>query len=208
MKYTYLDVLAEISALEYLLPEPEKLTAALRERKFTPVEVAPQKYADFVAGNLDAFLRYLRVNHIRSVMYSYLYYTEAEMNDLFTLEDSDKTLFRNRIGSGIDGRGCYGSARRSQFYAESDYGSYLQYSRFIRASLDLSHPKELRLYALHQGRIVACQLADAWMLRLNLISRPALRRMAASENLGKGCLQFGFVAPAVWPDEADRIYYC
>ena len=208
MKYTYQDVLAEIAAVEYLLPEPDQLSTMLRERKFAPVEVAPQKYADFVAGNLDAFLRYLRVNHIRSVMYSYLFYTEKEADDLYMLEDCDKTLFRNRISSGSDGRGRYGSVRRSQFYAESDYGSYLQYSRFVRASLDLRHPKELRLYALHQGRIMACQMADAWLLRLNLLNRLALRRMAAAQGLGKGCFQFGFVPPADWPDEAERPYYC
>ncbi|HAM68940.1 MAG TPA: hypothetical protein DCP68_04935, partial [Ruminococcus sp.] len=76
----------------------------------------------------------------------------------------------------------------------SDYQDYVRYSRFVCDTLDLTHPKELRLYGVFQGRVLACQMADAWMERLGLLNRNSLMQTAMSENLGKGSFPFHFIS--------------
>lgn len=193
MEYRSQEVMDQIMRMEYFLPEQNELTALLRARKFAPVQVVTQKFADFVTGSFEEYLRFLRVSNVRAVMFSYAYYTEKELNDLFRLEDGDKALFVRR-----ENRDRYESyavrmrRERTKTVADSDYADYLKYSQFVRSSVDLTHPKELRLYALHQGRIIACQQADAWLERLDLLNGSRLRQYAMEQNLGAGCLPFVF----------------
>lgn len=178
---------------EYCLPKREALIQTLRDRKFYPMQVAQQRYADFVTGNFDEFLRFLRVSNVRHVMFSYRYYTEPELEEMFRLEERDRALFRDyrypdpsRRPLNRDGR-----YRNSE---NTDYAYYLRYSKFILENIDLSIPNELRLYALVQGRVIACQLGDAWFERLDFLTRNTLRKLAMEQNLGAGTLAFSFYA--------------
>lgn len=193
MKYTEREIRAQIASAEYFLPHREQLLDVLRERKFIPMQVERQSYADFIAGNLNDFLRFLKAGNVRHVMFTYLYYTEPELEEMFRLEDRDKALFRDYRASEPSG---YQSVRNSSFRnsAGTDYASYLRYSQFIQRQINLDQPKELRLYALVQGRVIACQLGDAWLERMHFVTRAVLRQYAMEQNLGKGCLAFGFYA--------------
>ena len=189
--YTEREIRAQIAAAEYLLPKRESLLQRLRERKLIPMQVAEQRYVDFVAGNPEDFLRFLRAANIRHVMYSYLYYTESELEELFRLEERDKALFRDYRCPDPKNR----PLMRERGYRNSentDYAYYLRYSRCIIEQVDLSKPKELRLYALVQGRVIACQLADAWLERMGFVTRPVLRQYAMEQNLGSGSVAFRF----------------
>lgn len=193
MKYTEREIRAQIASAEYLLPNREQLLDLLRERKFIPMQVERQSYADFIAGNLNDFLRFLKAGSVRHVMFTYLYYTESELEEMFRLEDRDKALFRDYRCSDMRRRSAYsdGGYRNS---SGTDYAYYLRYSQFIQNHINLDQPKELRLYALVQGRVIACQLGDAWLERMHFVTRSALRQYAMEQNLGKGCLEFGFYA--------------
>lgn len=192
MLYNRQEVLAEIADVEYLLPEKDHLIAMLRERKLTPVPVVMQRYADFVTGTLEGFLRFVRASNIRAVMYTYSYYGEQDLAEMFQLEDNDRSLFA--VVSGKPTAYDMYEARRNKtkVYEGTDYSSYLRYSKFVQENVDLSHPKELRLYSLVQGKIVACQLGDAWLERISLPNRMSLRRYAMEQNLGRGDLPFKF----------------
>lgn len=191
MMYREKEIRGIIANAEYCLPKREALLSRLRERKLIPMQVAQQRFADFVTGNLEDYLRFLRAGNVRQVMFSYSYYTEDEVEELFRLEDRDKALFRNYSYPDPKQR----PLTREQNHwnkTQTDYAQYMRYAKFVQQSLDLSHPKELRLYALVQGRVIACQLADAWIVRLDFVTRSKLRKVAMEENLGAGCLPFGF----------------
>ena len=53
-------------------------------------------------------------------------------------------------------------------YEESDFVYYLNYIKYVKLALDLTMPRELWLYAVHQGKTVACHLTDEWLTRLTL----------------------------------------
>ena len=193
MMYREKEIRTIVASAEYYLPKREELVTKLQTRKLIPMQVAQQRYADFVTGNLDEFLRFLRAGNVRQVMFSYSYYTAAEIEEMFRLDDRDKALFRNY--SYPDPKKRPLTRERNHWNTEqTDYAQYMRYAKCVQETLDLSHPKELRLYALVQGRVIACQLADAWILRLDLITRSRLRQIAMEDNLGAGCLPFGFYA--------------
>lgn len=193
MMYREEEIREIIAHAEYCLPKREDLLSRLRERKMIPMQVAQQRFADFVTGNLDEFLRFLRAGNVRQVMFSYAFYSADEIEEMFRLDDRDKALFRNY--SYPDPKSRPLTRERNHWNTgQTDYAHYMRYAKFVQQSLDLSHPKELRLYALVQSRVIACQLADAWVVRLGFVTRSRLRQVAMEENLGAGCLPFGFYA--------------
>ena len=191
MIYSGRDINELFARAEYFLPKREALLEKLRERKFIPMQVAQQRYADFVTGNMDDFLRYLRASNVRNVMYSYRYYSESEIEEMFRLEERDKALFCDCRYSGPHRRTIIRNGY-NHCSTYSDYAFYLQYSKYVMQHIDLSRPNELRLYALVQGRVIACQLGDAWIERLDLVTRNVLRKYAMEQNLGAGSFVFGF----------------
>ena len=192
MNYSRSEVCQEIGSMTYLLPKHEELTAMLRARKFAPMQIAEQKYADFVSGNLQDFLHYLRICGVRGVMFSFSYYSREDAENLFKLDPKTMSLFAQEPPSP---RSRWDSNPRSRYneMQGSDYQDYVRYSKFVCDTLDLTHPKELRLYGVYEGRVLACQMADAWMERLGLLNRNSLMQTAMSENLGKGGFPFRFI---------------
>ncbi len=192
MKVYARDVIDAIMHTEYRLPTSEKLVSMLNQQNLNGMQVAVQRYADFVTGDLNSFLLFVRGAGIRTVMFSFLYYTQDEIDEMFTLSDSDKALFfspYHDFGSQVyKGR----LPRRDTGEVFSGYAVYLNYSKFLRAQLDLYHPKELRMYVVHEGRVIAFQQADLWMLRMNFIDRNAIRQYAMQNNIGANSLMFEF----------------
>ena len=78
------DVLEQIFGLEGKLPDEDSLCAMLRERKFAPLRVQVTEQADFLADDMDSFLKFVRVNSIKSVLYSFCYYSEKEIDQEFS----------------------------------------------------------------------------------------------------------------------------
>ena len=193
MEYSSLEIMDQIMAMEYLLPKQEELIQMLTVRKFAPVCVAQQESADFVTGNITQFLRFLRVNHIKAVLYSYRYYAEQDLEAKFQLEDGEKALFFNLNQASEENRyRLQARSYRLQRPEESDYSHYLRFVKFIRDTVDLRHPKEMRLYGICQGRVLACQCADAWLDRLMIPDGQFIRNYAMQYNLGAGDLTFRF----------------
>lgn len=201
MMYSKYDVRKEIRCMHYLLPKQEELTAMLRERKFAPMQIAEQKYADFVSGNMQDFLHYLRICGVRGVMFSFSYYSREDAENRFRLDPKTISLFAQEPSCARTPRDSNPHSRYDEMQG-SDYQNYVRYSRFVCETLDLTHPKELRLYGVYQGRVLACQMADAWMERLGLLGRNSLMQTAMTENLGKGSFPFQFIS-SVDSAEAD-----
>lgn len=196
MEYTAAYVRNRLNAVKYRLPKEHELTEMLRARKFAPMEIALQRYVDFVTGDLEGFLKYLRVINVKGIMFSYKYYTQDEVANFFKVEDGDRTLFggpppvETSYYGILPGMSSY--VKREYKLSNSCYSMYISYTKFVQENIDLSHPKELRLYALVEGKVVACQLADVWLERLNLLNRAEIRNNAMALNLGRGELSFYF----------------
>lgn len=185
-----------LNIVDYRLPKQQELTDILRARKFAPMEIALQRYADFVTGDLEAFLKYIRLSNVKGVMYSYKYYTEEEISERFKVEDGDRSLFggpppvETSYYGIVPGQGSY--VKREYKLSNTCYSMYIAYTKFLMETIDLAHPKELRLYALVEGKVIACQLADVWLERIDLLNRARIRNMAMKLNLGRGDLSFYF----------------
>ena len=92
------------------------------------------------------FLRFVRASNIRAVMYTYSYYGEQDLAEMFQLEDNDRSLFAAVSGKPT-AYDMYGASRnKTKVYKGTDYSSYLRYSKFVQENVDLGHPRELRLY--------------------------------------------------------------
>lgn len=190
MKIFINDVLYALSHMTYRLPKADELISQLSNLQLNGMQVAMQRYADFVTGDFGRFLTFVRRAGIRTVMFSYVYYTPEEIEEMFKLSDSDKALFYSPYHQPQPHRGRSRSKAPDDFY--SGYGQYIQYSKFIRANLDLCHPKELRMYVVHEGRIIAFQQADLWLIRMGLMDRTAIRQYAMENNVGANSLMFDF----------------
>ena len=167
------EVLEQAFGLEGKLPDEETLGELLRTRKFAPLRVDVTEQTDFLSDDMEAFLKFVRVNSIKSVLYSYRYYTEKDLDQEFRLSDAEKKFFSKHMAEpeiicDENGQPMYPDSVPTGPYEESDFVYYLNYIKYVKLALDLTMPRELWLYAVHQGRTVACHLTAEWLTRLNL----------------------------------------
>ena len=205
------DVQREIRELDYRLPLAEVFQTQMKTQKIAAVPVAAAPQAEFICSDRYAFFKYLRANGIRGVMYSYLYYTAADIDRCYDLQDADKAFFRKRRRSNLYRdfpRSRYGmraiteNSSRIPAPCDTDYDSYLLYCKFLRLTLDLSYPKQMDIFALQGRRVLCCRLEDLWLERLALPNAAMIKsqclntgtvRDEDSEGDGQIAFQFDYI---------------
>ena len=186
---TTLDVDKAIADVSMLIPRKAALCASLSARKLAPMEVREVPKADFITPELDTFLRFLKVNSIRTAMYRYEYYDEHQLELLFRLPEANINLFERRpIGT----RNWYSGYQPE----ESDYANNLNYTEYVRQSVNPDLPRTLWLYALLEGHAVACRMQDDWLERTGLPNVQTLMQSASNSgkygNYEQGIIRFQF----------------
>lgn len=195
------EVVAAIFDLDYRLPKQEALKEKLSARGILPMSVAPAAQADFTASDLDAFLDYVTANEIKAVMFSYTYYTEKDVTDTYKLSDADRSFFR-AVFPPYSGP-AYNTFLRDQYNQNerlnpknSDFRFYRLYTKYVEAALDLSCPRSLKLYAMHEGKVIALELTDDWLERLPLPNARTIKNACANTRsyggYSDGILSFSF----------------
>lgn len=187
------EVLDHIFSIKYLLPQEEELCADLRNRKLAPMPVTEPAKADFITCDKDAFLKYLRVSNIKSVMFCYQYYTEKDLDDAFTLSDAERAFFMKHLCPPEE---AYEDVEIPVGITEpvkrSDFAYWLKYQKYIRLAVDLSIPKGLQLYAIYEGKILACILDDLWLDRLGLLNAQDIKQECVNTRNYSGYGERGF----------------
>lgn len=215
-EFTNLTVKRVISELRYELPTVEELEHMLRNSRISMMPVDEIADRGIITRDLDAFVSYVTLNKIRTVMYSFGFYTRAEIETRYELRDSDKRFFRGqRVEQKSSYASRYGYLRREpRPVEESDYSYYLAFSRYVMRHLDFRHPKELVLYTLFEGRLVSCVIADDWVGRLPLPDAEKLRADCINPDFfnanGPGSVQFLFANTEAadgseWPSPEDFV---
>lgn len=195
------EILEQVFGLEGALPDEDALNELLRTRKFAPMRVAVNEQTDFLADDMEGFLKFVRVNSIKSVLYSYRYYTEKDIDQEFSLSDAEKKFFSKHMAEpeiiyDENGEPMYPDSVPTGPYEESDFVYYLNYIKYMKLALDLTMPRELWLYALWQGKTVACHLTDEWLTRLSLPNAQSIKETCVSfrnySGYREGGIQFIF----------------
>ncbi|MBR5371941.1 MAG: hypothetical protein IK130_06975, partial [Oscillospiraceae bacterium] len=151
------EVLSAVFDLDYRIPEPEDFRKQLADRKIVAMPVESAADGDFVTEDLDAFLNYVRLSSIKTVMYQFCFYTEDDFEDLFKLSPADRSFF--------------GKVRD-----HDDLSEYQRYCSYLSSAIDLNHPKRVTLYALHNQAVICCCAEDLWMERLPLPNARTIRK--------------------------------
>ena len=171
------EALRSLRSMTYTIPEPERLNAIMRERKIALLPVSGIGEPEIVTPDFESFLRCLKLNGIRTVMYDIRYYTPDDISQNYKLQDADKQLFR-RVRSGgrrVPVQNYFsGGLRLAYVYSDddqfvSDYDEYLAYTQFMISRIDRRYPRELRLYTVFQGKLIACISEDSWLMRIGML---------------------------------------
>ncbi|MBR5371822.1 MAG: hypothetical protein IK130_06380 [Oscillospiraceae bacterium] len=186
------DVDKAIENLDSRIPQRSALCAELSARKLAAMEVRAVPKADFITREFETFLRFLKVNSIRTAMYHYEFYDEHRLELLFKLPETNINLFERRpVGMQ--------SAPFGYQPEESDYVYYLRYTDYIKQTVDPERPRVLWLLALHQGYSVACRMEDEWLVRTGLPNVQTLMQAASNSrkygNYEQGIIRFRFTNP-------------
>ena len=187
------DILDALEDLEFVLPEFGELDEMMRERRVAllPVDEIPE--IQLVTRNVAAFLRYIKLSQIRTVMCSYGYYTKKEVEARYELRDSDRRFFRSRPDPTRSYRARYGTPSRTE---ETDYSGYIAFSRFLIEHLDLSHPNKLIMHTQYEGSLISCIAEDDWIGRLPLPDAEKMKAECLNPDYfnvhGAGCVSFFF----------------
>lgn len=194
------NVQREIRELDYRLPPAEEFQAQMKAQKVATVQVSAAPVPDFVTSDRDAFFRYLRISNIRGVMFSYGYYTAADIDRFLDLQDADKLFFRKK--EGVQARPEYRLAYIEGYAVsmsngtilntDTDYEDYLLYCKYMRLALDLSYPKQMDIFAIQQDRIHCCRLEDPWLERLTLPNAAMIKSQCLNSSGGVHQIAFRF----------------
>ena len=202
------EVQERISGIRYLLPQEEALCNLLRERKLAPMPVTDPAQADFTTHDKEAFLKFLRVSGIKSVMFCYEHYTDGDLDVMYSLSEAERAFFRTHPCSAAEYFGDQEEIPDVEgLYEMSDHSYWMEYQKYIRQALDLSYPKSLRLYALYQGKVFVCELEDLWLDRLSLLNAQDIRQECINtrnySGYGKGVFHFLFENDTVTDEETE-----
>ena len=192
-------VLAAAFDLDYQIPTPSELQETLQAKKLIAMPVECVKGGDFITADIAAFLNYVRLNNIKTVMYSFRFYTAEDIEEFYRLSPADKAFFqRKKPGSYVP---------NASEPVQDGFEQYQLYCRYIEAAVDLEYPKEVWLYALHNGKTVTCTVEDAWLERLPLPNAQSIRdvclKSAAYSGEIEGMLVFSFVYDTAEPEECE-----
>ena len=200
------DALEHIRNTKYLLPDIEKLNTVMRKEKIALLPVDNTEKPDAVTHHFGGFLRYLRAGNIKTVMYEIQYYTAEDVEANYRLQDADKCLFRVAKGESrvVQVKSFFtgGLSRRGYVYRDdddgvSDYEDYLAYKHFMKERIDLRHPRAIRLYAFHEGRVLACYMDDDWLRRIGMLDARQFKdnyiNAANFRAYGAGTIAFRFI---------------
>ena len=161
------EVLTAVFDLDYRIPDPETFRKQLSDKKIVamPVESAPD--GDLVTEDLDAFMNYVRLNGIKTVMYRFRFYTEDDFDDLFKLSPADRAFF-------------------GKIPDRDALSEYQRYCSYLSAAIDLEHPKSVSLYVLHNQSVICCETEDFWMERLPLPNARMIRKICLDSKSYSG----------------------
>ena len=192
-------VLAAAFDLDYQIPTPSGLQEMLQAKKVLAMPVDCVRGGDFVTADIAAFLNYVRLNNIKTVMYSFRFYTAEDIEEFYRLSPADKAFFQRKTpGSYVP------DAAES---VQDGFEQYQLYCRYIEAAIDLEYPKEVWLYALHNGKTVTCTVEDAWLERLPLPNAQSIRdvclKSVSYSGEIEGMLAFSFVYDTAAPEECE-----
>lgn len=188
-------VIEEIMGLAYLLPKEEEFTEQMRTQKLAAMPVSTVPKPDIVTADKSAFLKFLKLSNVRGVMYAYAYYTPADLDRFYDLQDADKAFFvqREEGAPPATTRASFGGYYSKSYYSAinpqkvvSDYEQYLLYCKYMRLALDLTYPTRLEIYALCEGRLICCRLEDPWLERLKLPNAPKLKAQCVGTGTPQG----------------------
>lgn len=203
------EVLEHIFSIDYLLPQEDTLCASLRERKLAPMPLTEPAKADFTTHDKEAFLRYLRVSSIKTVMFCYQYYTEEDLDNMYNLSDAERAFFRTHMRAPAEYfNGDEEIPVITRPFEETDFVYWQDYQKYVRLALDLSYPKTLQLCTLHQGKVIACELDDLWLERLCLLNAQDIKQECVNtrnySGYGKGGFNFTFDYDVGTDEEAEE----
>ena len=187
------DIFKAVSSLKEIIPQREALCAECSRRKIAAMEVRTAPKADFITPDMDSFLRFLKINSIRTAMYHYDYYDDRQLELCFKLPEANINLFERHPSDGYN----YGGRHGAEI---SDYTYYLRYSEFLRQNINTGLPHTLWLFTLYQGMNIACKIADDWIRRTGLPTVQTIMLAAANcrkyGTYDQGIIRFRFTNPA------------
>ena len=207
------DVLRDVLNMNYRLPPAEEFQAQMKAQKVATVQVSAAPAPDFVTSDRDAFFRYLRISNIRGVMFSYGYYTAADIDRFLDLQDADKLFFRKK--ENVQARpeyrlafieGCAIPMSNSTVLStDTDYEDYLLYCKYMRLALDLSYPKQMDIFAIQQDRIHCCRLEDPWLERLTLPNAAMIKSQCLNSSgaVHQIAFRFDYIPDTGFDPKAD-----
>ena len=215
------EAMKKLKSIPYQLPDVEQFSKIMQERKIALLPVEDAGEPDVVTKHFQGFLRYLKLNNIRTVLYSVQYYKPEDIEQNYKLLDADKRLFRCTKGGEMrvttevvmsGGMRRKGIVYRDPTETVSDYDQYVEYSRFMISHIDLRHPRAIRMYTILQGRIVACFAEDLWLQNIGMLdARQFKDNYIHADNFrsfGAGTVAFRFIddslAARVQEGYADR----
>lgn len=213
------EALNKLERIPYQLPNLGRFTEMMRERKVALMPVDTVGEPDIVTRHFQSFLRFLKLNNIKVLLYGVRYYTAEEIEQNYRLQDADKRLFRRRevtVPPGASGafRGTYGYRRRAdaayRLAETTDYSDYVAYARFMISKIDLRHPCAIRMYTIFQARMIACYAEDLWLRQIGMLDAQQFRdnyiHAENFRNYGDESISFRFIDDsAVYrSDQAQR----